>query len=324
VGAAARGACLLPLDEHLPAAYLRAQSAQSVGRSHESYQFDGHQWALAIDAAAQVGVYRPDLLERRGQALPQTWDDVIALALAASGPKLALPLTPANAVCSFLSLCAIHGDLPGTDPARLVGREAGLQALAILRELIARGHPASLDLDPPSMLHLMTHTDEIMYCPLLFGYSNYSRPGFAPYACRFADIPTPKPGAPPEGAILGGTGLAISSSCQAVEIACDHASWIASAECQRTLYVESGGQPGNRMAWLDAHANDVSGNFFVDTLGTLDRSYLRPRHDGFVHFQERAGLLLHQSLRDGGLDGGLLDRLDALFRASFRSRAEAL
>ena len=34
----------------------------SVGVSHQSYQHDGHQYGLAIDAAAQVAVYRPDLL----------------------------------------------------------------------------------------------------------------------------------------------------------------------------------------------------------------------------------------------------------------------
>src|SRR5260370_18996412 len=53
-GVAARAGCLLPLDEHLPAAFLEEQARQSVGPSHRSYQHAGHQWAVAIAAAAQV------------------------------------------------------------------------------------------------------------------------------------------------------------------------------------------------------------------------------------------------------------------------------
>src|SRR5687768_5266322 len=54
VGYAAAHGPLLPLDEHLPAAFLADQAAHSVGASHASYTFDGHHWALAIDAATPV------------------------------------------------------------------------------------------------------------------------------------------------------------------------------------------------------------------------------------------------------------------------------
>ncbi len=320
-GAAARGGWLCPLDEWLPEAFLDEQASQSVGLSHESYRHAGHQWALAIDAAAQVAAYRPDLLRRQDLACPRTWDEVLALARRPAGPKVLMPLTPVNAVCSFLSLCAIYGDPPGRDRDRLADRSVGLQALAILRELAAHGHAASLELDPPRTLDLMTHQDEIAYCPLLFGYSNYSRPGFSPRLCRFTNIPTPERGSPPAGAILGGTGLAVSSHCRVVEVACDYARYTASAACQRTVYAESGGQPGNRVAWLDPRVNADAGNFFLDTLDTLDRAYLRPRHDGFIGFQDRAGTVLHTGLRDGGEDSHLLDRLDTLFRESYQSGA---
>src|ERR1039458_178732 len=58
VGTAAECGCLLPLDEHLPESFLAEQTASSVGRSHESYFFGRHQWALAIDAAAPVSGWR--------------------------------------------------------------------------------------------------------------------------------------------------------------------------------------------------------------------------------------------------------------------------
>ena len=73
-GVAARTGLVLALDQHLPPAFLKEQAAQSVGLSHPSYHYEGHQWALAIDAAAQVSSYRPELLERLGAAVPRTWD----------------------------------------------------------------------------------------------------------------------------------------------------------------------------------------------------------------------------------------------------------
>jgi multiple sugar transport system substrate-binding protein len=106
-GVAARTGLLLPFDQHLPAEFLQEQAAQSVGLSHLSYQYEGHQWALAIDAAAQVSSYRPDLLERLDASVLRTWDEVLALAGRAHGPWLAMPLSPVNAICSFFTpLCA--------------------------------------------------------------------------------------------------------------------------------------------------------------------------------------------------------------------------
>ena len=79
VGFAAADGCLLPLDEFIDAAVLADQAANSVGPSHRSYHYGGHQWALATDAAGHVSAYRPDLIEEIG-GLPQTWDEVLALA----------------------------------------------------------------------------------------------------------------------------------------------------------------------------------------------------------------------------------------------------
>src|SRR5215218_5665908 len=48
-GQAAQQRVLLPLDEYLPAEFLDDQATNSVGQSHPSYNFGGHQWALAVD-----------------------------------------------------------------------------------------------------------------------------------------------------------------------------------------------------------------------------------------------------------------------------------
>ena len=51
IGEAQAKGLFLPLDQHLSADFLNDQSQHAVGASHASYQYAGHQWALAIDAA---------------------------------------------------------------------------------------------------------------------------------------------------------------------------------------------------------------------------------------------------------------------------------
>src|SRR5690242_19544496 len=57
-GRAAVGDVLLALDEHLPAAFLADQAANSVGASYPSYCYGEHLWALPIDAATPVASWR--------------------------------------------------------------------------------------------------------------------------------------------------------------------------------------------------------------------------------------------------------------------------
>ena len=64
IGEAAHHSLLLPLDEYLPAEYLAEQAMNSVGGSHGSYHYEGHQYALATDAATPIAGWRPDLLAR--------------------------------------------------------------------------------------------------------------------------------------------------------------------------------------------------------------------------------------------------------------------
>ncbi len=87
-----------------------------------------------------------------------------------------------------------------------------------------------------------------------------------------------------------------------------------SAEIQRALYVENGGQPGNSTAWVDAAANVLTSQFFRDTWDTIRSAYVRPRHSGFVVFQEAAGCAVHALLRGEGTVEGCLSHLQQLYR----------
>src|SRR5690606_5728805 len=102
-----------------------------------------------------------------------------------------------------------------------------------------------------------------------YGYSNYSRRGYGANLIRFADLV--KIGE--HGRLkstIGGTGLAVSTKCQNIDIAVKYAEFTASPECQKTIFTENGGQPGHRSAWDDEELNRRYHNYFLTTLPTLD------------------------------------------------------
>jgi multiple sugar transport system substrate-binding protein len=59
VGQVVREGVLVPLDRHLPAETIAVLERQSVGPSLASYRWEGHLWALPVDASTQVQAIRP-------------------------------------------------------------------------------------------------------------------------------------------------------------------------------------------------------------------------------------------------------------------------
>lgn len=291
VGTAAHQNCLAPLDRYLPAAALDVLRRQSVGRSHDSYEWDGRQWALAIDAAAHVAAWRPDLLS----TLPSTWSEVLDLAREG---RVLWPLKPVDSICSFFTLAANRAT-PCATGQSLISEEDGLVVLETMLTMVSHLPTECLTMDPIQALDWLSDGDTYAYCPLLFGYSNYSRPRFRKNLIRFGNIPN-LADQDSRGAILGGTGIAISASCSSLESAIDYVSWIAGADSQRGPYFRSGGQPANDAAWDDDTVNSACSDFFRDTRKTLDGSWLRPRHKGFIDFQDRAGDIVNHLLRSYG------------------------
>ena len=317
IGYAVGRECLVDLDDRLDAAVLDDQARASVGRSAESYVWEGRRWALATDAAAQVAAYRADLMERAGVAVPSTWDEVIGAcdALRAAGLWAALPCGPVDSFCAFLAVCCALGEEPcarGND--RVVSRGTGRSALQLMRSVVERCHPSSPTWNPPTLLEHMSSEDDVAYSPLAFGYSNYARQGFRPHVVRAARSPAGPDGVP--RGTLGGAGLAVSVHSNAVEESVRYAAFVARPDIQCTAYFEGGGQPGHRSAWEDDGVNAASAGFFAETLGALDAAYLRPRYDGFLRFQEAGGELVHAFLVECGDEGDVLDRLNRAYRAS--------
>lgn len=288
---------------------LATLEKQSVGASHPSYNFDGHQWGLAIDAATPVAAFRPDLLD----AAPTRWDEVMTLATAG---KVAIALIPINTLMTFFGLARNQGFAVCEDPDHVMARIEAQQVLDQITALAAAVDPKCLTLDPIGVLEWMGRTaDAPAYSPFGYGYTNYSRDGYCRFPLVFADAPGV--GAiGPRGTVIGGTGIAISSQCKHIDVAADYAFWIAGADCQTGLFFESGGQPGNAVAWEAERTNAASRNFFRNTRETLETSWLRPRYDGYMGFQDRGGDILHACLRGEVTAQDTLDALDAAYRES--------
>jgi multiple sugar transport system substrate-binding protein len=309
IGTAATQGCLVALDQTGRDAELAQLARQSLAHSHTSYQLQGHQWALAIDAAAQVAAYRSDLI--KAADLPGTWDQVLELA---SLGKVLWPLKPVDSIMSFFSLAANRGT-PCAAAERLIDRADGIGVLEMMGQIVAHLPPICLSMNPIQTLEQLAADTNALYCPLLFGYINYARPGFRQREILFTDIPSFDDRGP-SGAILGGTGMAVSSNCTFQKEAVDYTFWIAGADCQRGPYFEAGGQPANVAAWDDPTINAACNHFFQSTRATLEKSYLRPRYDGYLDLQEEGGYIIHAFLTGRTDAGRTIDLLEQAHQTS--------
>jgi multiple sugar transport system substrate-binding protein len=278
----------------------------SVGRSYPSYTYAGRQWAFPIDAATQVMAYRADLVEP-----PTDWDGVVALA---KRGEVVLPLLAPHSMMSFFTLTANLGQPCATEPGAFVDRATGLRAIEMLAEVTAHLEPSNFAMDPIAASEAMARPDAVVsVMPLGYGYVSYAVPGFRPHQLTFVDIPLPEA----RGSALGGTGIAVSAFSQHREAAIDYAYWVASADVQRGLYASSGGQPGHAAAWEDEAVNAAASDFYRDTRKTLEGAYVRPRHNGYMAFQDAANKRLNAGLLEREAATTILADIEKMFAESF-------
>jgi multiple sugar transport system substrate-binding protein len=320
-GRAEATGCLLNLEPLLGEAFLAMLEKQSVGPSTRSYRFGRGVWALPTDSAAQVASYRPDLLASLGrEGPPRTFGDILQLGRDARrrGLFLAMPACQSDAACLVATMSANMGTPIRPDTPFLLPEDVFEAVLDRLREILALAHPASTGWNPIKTYDAMSTGDDIVYVPFAFGYSNYSRLGVAK-PIRFTTIAGPGPD-PAAGAILGGAGCAISSSCANVEAAVAYLRHVHTPGHQAGDYFAFGGQPGLRAAWTSAEVDRQAGGFFSGTLETLDKAWLRPRFDGFIHAFEHMGDLVHRFLAgDGKASSVIQDANDTYARAVERA-----
>jgi multiple sugar transport system substrate-binding protein len=233
---------------------------------------------------------------------------------------VAVAAAPVDTVMHFYMLCLGLGEEPFQSDEEVVSRDVGIAALELLLKLIEACGPENIDRNPIRTWEALSRTDRYAYCPFAYGYANYGRADYTEQRLSFGGLVSLN--GKQLRSTLGGTGLAISKRCQEIETAVDYAAYVASPACQTGLYTLSGGQPGHRAAWLDPANDRLCNAFFGDTLQTLDEAYLRPRYAGYIPFQDHAGDVVRDFLRDGGSASAsaTLDAVNALYR---KSRSDA-
>ncbi|WP_189644529.1 extracellular solute-binding protein [Mesorhizobium sp. M9A.F.Ca.ET.002.03.1.2] len=310
--------CLAPLDVAGREAERAALAAGSVGRSYPSYNWpsykgQGRQWAFPIDTASQVQAWRPDMLS----AAPANWADVLDLARRG---RVLLPLRPPHSLMVFYTLAGNLGRPAVEEPGAHIDPDMGSRVFEMMREIAALVDPACLGMDPIDVLEEMAGSSSRIACaPLIYGYVSYAIAGFRTNRLAFADIPVAG-NAGPIGSALGGTGIAVSAFSKAKQAAIDFAYWIASGEVQRGPYASAGGQPGHAAAWGDAAVNAAAGNFYKDTRATLEGAWVRPRHDGYMAFQQAASDRINLGLAEKHDASRVVADLNRLFLESLPKR----
>jgi len=280
---------VIAMDDLVDQDSLVRLARESAGPSHESYRFRGKIWALAIDAATQVSVYRPDLVD----GVPPFWDDI--LADAASG-RVLWPYKPVDAFSTFATLSAQMGSAIG-ERAPLIDEETTGRVMEFMLRFSALVPRFCATSNPFEISERLVSSDDFDYAAPLYGYTNYSRDGFRGRVLAYDDVPSFDGRA--TGSQLGGAGIAVSAHSKNPELAAKIAVYLSSAEAQRGPYTERHGQPGNLRAWLSPRMNDITHGFFRNTLRSIEGAWVRPRLVGWPDFQFGMSQVIHEALVRG-------------------------
>jgi multiple sugar transport system substrate-binding protein len=277
---------VIAFEDLVTASQLDLLEATSVGASHDSYLYQGKHWALAIDTAAQVSAFRPDKAERS----PVFWHEVFDLA---KKKQLLWAHKPVDAFSTFATLMAQKGPaLEGT--SRFINQEMALEVLEFMVELSSLVPDFCATSNPIDIAEALSGNDDYAYGICMYGYSNYSREGFRKHVLVYDDLPSFDGRA--TGSQLGGAGVAVSSKSKNPRAAAEAAMLLSLPDIQATTYGLGGGQPGNLIAWKDQLLNEVSNNFFRNTLRTLENAWVRPRVLGWPDVQYQSSLIIHKCL----------------------------
>ena len=197
-----------------------------------------------------------------------------------------------------------------------VQRDSGVKVLQMMKQISQHLPSECFVMDPIKTAEILSEHNEFFYSPYTYGFSNYSRTGYRKNLLTYGDV-IDLSGKGPRGTHLGGTGIAISNKSKNTELALEYSFWIAGSECQQTIFYTSGGQPGNSDAWENNNINLETNNFFKNTRLTLDQAWIRPRHNGYMKFQDESGNIINEYLQSNVNEVNVIDKLKLMYAESF-------
>ncbi|UQX89749.1 hypothetical protein M6D93_07045 [Jatrophihabitans telluris] len=301
-----RGA-ILALDEVFSTEELAAWQGQSVPPTWQGYRLGGRQWAIPIDAATQVSMFRADRLADP----PARWDGIAAVSRYAA---TALCLGGPHALLTLLACCADSAE-PRPSLLPVVRAEAALELLQSLWPMVDR----SVSLGDPIGVHEAIAAGVLDYCPLAYGYAAYARPEPGRAELAFADAPSWLGSRP--GSVLGGTGLAVAARPADGDDDGDRGNrgnrggdgncggggerrerirrWIRAflaEDVQTGLVPAHGGQPASAAVWNSPGVGGASGGYYSHTLRSLTSAWIRPRYDGWIDVQDEGSAIVRDCI----------------------------
>ena len=171
-------------------------------------------------------------------------------------------------------------------------------------------------MDPIRTAEILSETKDFFYSPYTYGFSNYSRAGYRKNLLTYGNV-IDLSNKGPHGTHLGGTGIAISNTSKQKELALEYSYWIAGSDCQQTIFYSNGGQPGNSDAWENNIINLETNNFFKNTRLTLNQAWVRPRHNGYMKFQDESGNIINEYLQSNVSEVQVIEKLKLMYAESF-------
>jgi multiple sugar transport system substrate-binding protein len=295
---------------------LEGRDRDYIGPSLASYRHGKAIFAVPVDAAAQVAVYRPDLMARMDAAPPRSWEEVISLSQRAQrhGLQLAIAYSGVHGLMTFFTLMASLGRACSLMPGdAFCDRAAARDVLRLMRSLASVCPKEILDWNSIALHESLAKADGLAYCPAVYCYATYAEADRR-HPLRFADLPGVSSRSP-NGSTIGGTGLAVSARCKAPDAAIAYARFAAAAQTQMSFALNHG-QPARIEAWLDDELDLHFGGAYSATRATLEGAWIRPRYAGYLVFQKRGGDLMEQHLRGNLGEAELLEELEKAFAAS--------
>ncbi len=304
MGQVAATGSLCPLDEVL------GEGDPFVGPSLASYRMNGSVWALPVDAACQVAVSRPDLMQLFDAESPVDWDGLMALGslVRRKGLWLAIGLKGVHSLMTFFTLmanlgtpCAIERNAPFADD------KAARHVLGLMRALLSLCPPQCLGWNSIALHEAMAARGDLVFCPAVYCYATYAEADQR-HPLRFHDLPGPNG---PAGSAIGGTGLGISAVRPHAAAALAYVRFAAMPQTQHSFALHHG-QPALASVWNDSTINQRFGGCYSATRATMEACWIRPRYNGYLVFQEKAGECVEAHLRGAMSEDALLESLKLL------------
>lgn len=275
---------VLDLESLKPGISERLQ-ALSLGLSLESYKVGGKLFGVPFDGAVQSSAWVRENFQN--ETPPRNMSELQKFVVRHGRESVALPLLPAHAGCTFLSLTASVAPLLAGDQRFYLQPARVAQAFQIFSSLVSGSSTRSRSLDPIQLLEEMSQGSGVQYSPFVFGYGTYSSGGFCKIPLSFG--PSLSVGRGINRAVLGGAGIGVSAYSENRDAALEFAEFVMSGQVMPGVVGAHRGQGGLLSGWGVSDELEMNEFFFSSTQEAMEAGIVRPRFAGFVKFLGELG-----------------------------------